>query len=113
MKKTYGHIQRERELNAAVRIELRKSGMPAGRDDNYTEHIERAWELDGPEWEWGNGESDGAMTVWVYIPKSEKLFNARVFIADFNSKAAAYAYARCRCWLQAKQAEREAADGNA
>jgi len=117
MKKTYGHIQRERELDIQIRIELMKSGAPCDHRRSFAGDIATAWELDGAGWKWYFEESSTLrgelLRVWCRPDHRREPDMVGVIFADFNSKAAAYAYARCRCWLQAKQAEREAADDNA
>ena len=98
-----------RELDAVVRIELMKCGRAAADDHfvSYPERIAAAWELDGEGWCWDFTESPWSLMATINFENSiaSTYVDAVVKFADFPTKAAAYATARCRVWLKAKQAE--------
>ena len=62
--------------------------------------IAAAWELDGDGWLWRTIETPYGVEVF------NQFASAYVLFADFPTKSAAYAIARCRTWLKAKYAER-------
>jgi len=80
--------------------------------------IADSWTLDGEGWEWvfreyveenGTGKNVLSVETWVLLPSERYDANlTRVYFADFLTKPDAYAVARCRAWLKAKTAEREA-----
>lgn len=75
----------------------------------YSTNLADAWELDGEGWEFDEMEWRDTLDVMLfYNQRKGNHIEARVKFYDFPTKAAAYATARCRCWLKARQAEAEA-----
>ena len=78
-------------------------------DKRYAWKIADAWELDGDGWRWYFEESNTLrgelLRVWCRPDHRRESDMIEVFFADFPTKAAAYATARCRAWLKAQQAE--------
>lgn len=85
---------------------------------HYATDIAAAWTLDGDGWEWSSddvvlrnypqmfGTNNRIMEVSVYIKKN--CFNGFCQWETLQDKAAAYATARCRVWLKARLALKEA-----
>ena len=87
--------------------------------NHYSTDIAAAWELDGEKWdekwEWNFEEWEGFLCVqaWTNLHNTdhtrsrlEPFGESVVEIANFPTKAAAYAIARCRAWLKACKGER-------
>jgi hypothetical protein len=77
-------------------------------------NIAQAWELDGEGWYWEyiefhSGYSNGPTTglaVYVRDRNGGQIAGAGVELADFPTKAHAYATARCRAYLKAMEVAR-------
>ena len=77
--------------------------------------IADAWVLDGEGWEFGSDEClqpifDGNpfVAVSIYNTRNKQQQDCAVELSEVNSKAEAYATARCIAWLKARAAERKA-----
>lgn len=91
-----GRIDRSNKIIGEVRV------------TPYSSCIELAWDLDGVGWIWefieiGNGIK---LSCGLYLSHG---LTFRVFVdfVDFTEKAHAYATARCRVWLAAREAINE------
>jgi len=63
-------------------------------------NIAQAWELDGEGWLWNFLEFPDRLTAQTGIAYCSS-YQVSVYWADFPTKAAAYATARCRAYLKA------------
>ena len=77
-------------------------------DGDYEPHrsMDQAWELDGEGWLWSTYGylSDLEAVVGWRTRGGFRSYTSRVLWADFPTKQAAYATARCRAFLKAKEA---------
>jgi len=67
--------------------------------------VAQVWELEGDGWLWESSENMNGLVVRVRVPNTHRwAYGAWVDWADFPNKANAYATARCRAFLKAKEA---------
>ena len=77
---------------------------PRVQDYRPDRDIAQAWELDGDGWVWYLAEASATLYVQIDKPGPRwKRWSAAVRWDDFPTKAHAYATARCRAYLKAKE----------
>ena len=73
--------------------------------------IAQAWELDGEGWRWvfeeahEPGHAKDCIITKVWKPGRSAYFRAKCYFNGLTEKPGAYATARCRAYIKAKEAE--------